>query len=527
MKFFFTISLLFLSIVINAQNTAFFNIAHKGQIEKIISTSDNGYITLGLDTLMKNAQIIKWDNLFNPIWKIKYIDTSMFSSYGDIIESTDGYFYYAAITNNSSGNGQGPGVVSKISNTGTIIWQKAFYSNTFWQPLRIQTISKPLPNENGFIISITACGVVSIITRVDGNGNILWNKRYYYYPHPDLTSYWNIGTNSIIPENNHYSILSDYESAIGIIGHLFYKIDHNGNLISDHKSYANNPLYNIYSEKMIKLNKDNGYACISGVLSTGVYSQVITFLDTSFNVTKSIKMDNTPNQFTIDGLVSTPSGNSIITCGSMWGAQYINGCVFKINKNGNVEWGRKTASFINNIGNGESMSFMSINLINNQLNIVGNGGVDGAIVAILDSNANGLCNSIPLSLPISNITYSVDDTLIMCILDAISVVDNYLLTDNSVFINKYIYCGEISGIEDEIIVRSNFYINPNPVQDILTLRIAARNSKISIYDLNGKLLISKEIDDSGNIDVSNFAKGIYIIKVQNKDEVITQKFIKE
>ena len=68
---------------------------------------------------------------------------------------------------------------------------------------------------------------------------------------------------------------------------------------------------------------------------------------------------------------------------------------------------------------------------------------------------------------------------------------------------------------------------PNPVTNILNFKNLEPNSMISIFDLNGKILISKEIDNSESINVSNFSKGIYIVKVQIKDEVITQKFIKE
>lgn len=68
---------------------------------------------------------------------------------------------------------------------------------------------------------------------------------------------------------------------------------------------------------------------------------------------------------------------------------------------------------------------------------------------------------------------------------------------------------------------------PNPVNDILYLdNISA--SKAKIYSLLGQQLEVKDIDTSSStIDLSKYAKGIYIITIENENQTQTIKVIKE
>jgi sugar lactone lactonase YvrE len=68
---------------------------------------------------------------------------------------------------------------------------------------------------------------------------------------------------------------------------------------------------------------------------------------------------------------------------------------------------------------------------------------------------------------------------------------------------------------------------PNPVKDILYLdNISA--SKATIYSLLGQQLEVKDIDTSSStIDLSKYAKGIYIITIENEYQTQTIKVIKE
>jgi hypothetical protein len=55
-----------------------------------------------------------------------------------------------------------------------------------------------------------------------------------------------------------------------------------------------------------------------------------------------------------------------------------------------------------------------------------------------------------------------------------------------------------------------------------------QNASFSIYDIQGKQLLHENISEAQTqIDISSFAKGIYIVKLQTDKETQQSKFIKE
>lgn len=75
---------------------------------------------------------------------------------------------------------------------------------------------------------------------------------------------------------------------------------------------------------------------------------------------------------------------------------------------------------------------------------------------------------------------------------------------------------------------NSFGFFPNPVLNNITVK-AASDEKIlvSIFDLNGKILLSTIIFGKGNnIDVSDIQPGIYFIGLADKNHCETYKFIK-
>ena len=55
-----------------------------------------------------------------------------------------------------------------------------------------------------------------------------------------------------------------------------------------------------------------------------------------------------------------------------------------------------------------------------------------------------------------------------------------------------------------------------PADGLAGLKENLSKDKISIYDLNGKLIIQKNITDNHSLDLSELASGQYIIQFQNK-----------
>jgi hypothetical protein len=59
---------------------------------------------------------------------------------------------------------------------------------------------------------------------------------------------------------------------------------------------------------------------------------------------------------------------------------------------------------------------------------------------------------------------------------------------------------------------------PNPTDDAFYLEIneaEQRERLMSVYNLNGQLIYENTVFENTNIDVSNWAAGLYIIRVDN------------
>ncbi|SEM48038.1 conserved repeat domain-containing protein/Por secretion system C-terminal sorting domain-containing protein [Chryseobacterium taichungense] len=68
-------------------------------------------------------------------------------------------------------------------------------------------------------------------------------------------------------------------------------------------------------------------------------------------------------------------------------------------------------------------------------------------------------------------------------------------------------------------------IYPNPVKDVLNIQSKNEITKAEIFDAAGRILISTSAKGN-SINVSEFAKGNYIIKLSTKDKTFIHKFIK-
>lgn len=77
---------------------------------------------------------------------------------------------------------------------------------------------------------------------------------------------------------------------------------------------------------------------------------------------------------------------------------------------------------------------------------------------------------------------------------------------------------------------SEMNIYPNPGNGIFTIKFPSTltNSLVSIFDAKGKLVSEvKQNDMSEIIDISSQSHGIYFVKIQNDNEIITKKIIIE
>ena len=80
------------------------------------------------------------------------------------------------------------------------------------------------------------------------------------------------------------------------------------------------------------------------------------------------------------------------------------------------------------------------------------------------------------------------------------------------------------GVEEN---EATFNIYPNPVSDNLVIETEANIEAVTIYTVTG-VVVYNEVEFSNNtINVSDFANGVYIMKVRTENGEAVQRFIKK
>ncbi len=103
--------------------------------------------------------------------------------------------------------------------------------------------------------------------------------------------------------------------------------------------------------------------------------------------------------------------------------------------------------------------------------------------------------------------------------DSLQVIelDPGFVTKTNEIISDYIY-------SDRMI------IYPNPCSDVLNVKVLDdfHTKNISIFDMQGNIIMSRDTNTMENIDISKLKTGIYFIKLRNKTgRIKTGKFVKE
>ncbi|MBW1296143.1 glycoside hydrolase family 9 protein, partial [Aquimarina litoralis] len=71
---------------------------------------------------------------------------------------------------------------------------------------------------------------------------------------------------------------------------------------------------------------------------------------------------------------------------------------------------------------------------------------------------------------------------------------------------------------------------PNPISDVLNIQSSLANtiSKVELYSIQGKKILSKEIDNTtASLNISNITSGLYLVKIISEGQSHTSKIIKQ
>ncbi len=73
---------------------------------------------------------------------------------------------------------------------------------------------------------------------------------------------------------------------------------------------------------------------------------------------------------------------------------------------------------------------------------------------------------------------------------------------------------------------STFHIYPNPAQNNFTVEVSNNDKQtLSVFDINGKLILSQTIYNTTNIDASTFNAGVYSLNITNTQGTLTKKLV--
>ncbi len=120
----------------------------------------------------------------------------------------------------------------------------------------------------------------------------------------------------------------------------------------------------------------------------------------------------------------------------------------------------------------------------------------------------------------------------------VKVVDLDLRNDNTVFAATYgrgIFSGMFTSTvlsNQDVVVDNRINIYPNPSNGIVNIAIAnySGSLKVSLVDLNGRVVYSNEINDFSleqSINVKNYQSGVYLLNLEGENIKLTRKIIFE
>lgn len=102
-----------------------------------------------------------------------------------------------------------------------------------------------------------------------------------------------------------------------------------------------------------------------------------------------------------------------------------------------------------------------------------------------------------------------------------SDLGNYESASKTVLINVFLATAlsEVENIESIVIY-------PNPVTDAFNIFGIDGQIRVSLTDLNGKVVLTKVIDADERVSVSNLSSGIYLVKIITGNGNILRKIVK-
>ncbi|NVN95770.1 MAG: T9SS type A sorting domain-containing protein [Bacteroidetes bacterium] len=511
-KLSFTLLLSLCVLLIQAQSTAYLKVANNGYFEKIEKVSSGGYITTGFDSAYK-VQVIRWDNSFNMTWKYVFNDTNIMVGSPKIVEANDGSFYFLMGSHEYTASTW----IVKFSSAGALVWQKIYYLTS--GNMNSIALSKALPGDNGFLIGGGQNTLSNYIIKCAADGTIEWQNQYLY---PLSTGV--ITCYSIIADGTGYVVSSSYN----INSLLTMKISATGS-ISSHSAYTYTGMQ-IIPSRIVKLNTTGGYAIVGGYNNTNNNkTEFVAIYNAALSLQSFNELTVTYNQFVLNDITAINNGRSMIVDGSIYDNSAFTIAMINLSNTGSVIW--KKRAYGNTTTTNKNVEFRGLTENGITTVHVGQGINEGRVIAVIDSNGNGLCNN-DMAFNMTNVHPTLvlqSQTMSVATANAMKSNVSYAYSNYASY-NKQIYCGNLLTIDDntgnQVIVSS---IYPNPATDMVNLNIEnPDNAKLTlnIYSMTGKLIRTEMLkQNQSRINIDDLNNGIYMFEIKSDEWRTTQKLL--
>jgi len=80
----------------------------------------------------------------------------------------------------------------------------------------------------------------------------------------------------------------------------------------------------------------------------------------------------------------------------------------------------------------------------------------------------------------------------------------------------------------EIVENSSFTIYPNPTSGTLNLKIPEvlnQEMQLLVFDLHGRLLIKKAVEEGVSMDISSLKSGMYLLGISSSARTVYKQFV--
>ena len=376
-------------------------------------------------------------------------------------QTIDGGYIIGGNTN-TYGAGNYDMYLVKTDSLGTILWTK-----TYGTPITEYINSLQQTADGGYIINGSSSNTntatyLSFLIKTNPQGNTTWVKTYYIFP---SNMYPLVGGTCYQSPDGGYIMSGASTATYG--SYVFYiKLNATGNVV------------------WAKSQSDFCTGCSIGINITGLQPT----------------NDN--------GCIFFTSLDEIIFGSSTTKSS----AIYKVDSTGLTQWTTLNDSSIQNNYAIQQTADSGYAILQKNINY---------FFTKINKNGNTNCANSSLSnMDNSNTIIAVDTSVIV---SSGSALANVIIHAVSYAITNTTTCAATVGI-NKFSKSSSINIYPNPAQNNFTIETNEKQT-ISMFDINGKLILLQIITGTTNIDASNFNAGVYNISITNNTSVINKRLV--